>query len=256
MEFIDTLIKRNDILFWFGLANLLAVSFFIMLSFIKPIDFLGTNVWYKPVKFALSTTILVWSVGWYSGYFDSGKDITISTWIIVITLAFEVVYIAWQASNGQASHFNQSTPYHSFMFSIMALAASIATLAIGYIGLKFFINDLPQFEKYYLLAIQLGFILFVIFSFDGFVMGSKLSHTVGAPDGTEGIPFLNWSKTVGDLRVAHFVGMHALQVLPLLAWYILKNYKLTVGVGILYTCLAAFVLIQAFQAKPLIKFIN
>jgi hypothetical protein len=45
-------------------------------------------------------------------------------------------------------------------------------------------------------------------------------HTVGAPDGGRGLPVTGWSADHGDLRIAHFLGMHGLQVLPLLTWWI------------------------------------
>jgi NO-binding membrane sensor protein with MHYT domain len=97
----------------------------------------------------------------------------------------------------------------------------------------------------------LSIVLFVVFSFEGFAMGSRLSHTVGAPNDNSNLFILGWSKTVGDLRVAHFIGMHALQVLPVLSFYILKNTKLTIVVAIVYGLLALLTLLQALKGKPL-----
>lgn len=84
-------------------------------------------------------------------------------------------------------------------------------------------------------------------------MGARLSHTIGGPDGGKGLPLVNWSTKYGDPRIAHFIGMHALQVLPILAFYVLKNTKMVVLVSLLYAFLAVFTLIQALQGKPLIK---
>jgi hypothetical protein len=180
-------------------------------------------------------------------------NIKVFNWAVIILLGFEIVYIAIQASRGQLSHYNLSTPMYSALYSMMALAATVVTLYTAYIGYLFFKSDFPSLPNHYLWAIRLGILIFVIFSFEGFVMGSRLTHTIGGADGGAGIPFFNWSTKFGDPRIAHFIGMHALQVLPILSFYLLKNTKITIAVSILYALLALFTLIQALQGKALFK---
>ena len=84
-------------------------------------------------------------------------------------------------------------------------------------------------------------------------MGSRLNHSVGALNDNSNWFIIGWSKTVGDLRVSHFIGMHALQVLPILSYYVLKNTKLTVCISVFYGLLALLTLIQALKGKPLIR---
>ena len=84
-------------------------------------------------------------------------------------------------------------------------------------------------------------------------MGARLSHTVGGADGSEGLPVVNWSKKYGDLRISHFLGMHALQIIPWLSFYVLKNTLLVVLVAIIYALITTAIFIQALQGKPLIR---
>jgi hypothetical protein len=86
-------------------------------------------------------------------------------------------------------------------------------------------------------------------------MGSRLNHSVGALNDNSNWFIVGWSKTVGDLRVSHFIGMHALQLLPILSYYILKNTKLTIGLSVAYGFLALLTLIQALQGKPLMRWL-
>jgi NO-binding membrane sensor protein with MHYT domain len=92
----------------------------------------------------------------------------------------------------------------------------------------------------------------VVFAFEGFAMGARLSHSVGAVNDNSNWFIVGWSKTVGDLRVAHFIGMHALQVLPVLSFYVLKSTRATILVAFVYALLAVFTLVQALQGKPLL----
>lgn len=194
-------------------------------------------------------------MGWYCYYLPS-FNLNLFTWTVVISWSFEIFYIALQASKGQLSHYNLSTPVYSVLYSLMALAAAAITLYTAYIEILFFKYDFPDLPNYYLWAIRFGIIIFVIFSFEGFAMGSKLNHSVGALNDNSNWFIVGWSKTVGDLRVSHFIGMHALQVLPILSYYVFKNTKLTIGLSIVYGILAMLTLIQALQGRPLIKTSN
>jgi hypothetical protein len=248
---IETLRTKSEILFYFGLVCLALAILFLVLSRVTCTQVLGINAWIKPFKFSLSIFIYVWTMALFCSYLPN-FNMDFYSWSIVVLLGFEIAYIAFQAARGQLSHFNISTPVYSMLYSLMALAATLVTVYTAYIGVLFCTQQ-PSLPDYYTWSIRLGIFIFVVFAFEGFVMGSRLSHTIGGPDGGEGIPVLNWSRTFGDPRVAHFVGMHALQVLPLVSYYILKDVKWTIGLAILYLVLATYLLYQALQGKPFLK---
>jgi hypothetical protein len=250
--FIQEIKSRNETLFYFGLICLLFSLLFLGLTKISNTQVFNVNAWYKPFKFAFSTFLYAWAMAWYCNYLPQ-FNIGLFNWAIIILLGFEIVYIAIQAYRGQLSHFNVSTSFYASMDSLMAFAATAVTIYTAYVGILFFKGNFPDLPGYYLWSIRLGIFIFVIFSFEGFVMGSRLTHTIGGADGGSGIPLLNWSTKFGDPRIAHFIGMHALQVLPFLSFYVLKNTKATISIAFIYALLATFTLIQALQGKPFIK---
>jgi hypothetical protein len=223
-----------------------------MLSKLSDTQVFGVSAWIKPFKFSFSTFLFCWAMAWYRAYLPN-FNIQLFNWSTIILLGFEIAYITFQASKGQLSHFNLSTPMYSALYSMMALAASLVTIYTAYVGILFFTNNFPNLPEYYVWSIRLGIIIFVIFSFEGFVMGSKLTHTIGGPDGGPGIPLLHWSTKFGDPRVAHFIGMHALQVLPLLSYFILRNTKAVFLATFIYFILSIFTLVQALNGRPFMK---
>ncbi len=251
-DFIIQLKDRNEVLFYYGLICLISSGIFLALSYFDHTQVYGVNAWYKPFKFAFSTFTFAWAMAWYCHYLPS-FNITLFNWAVIVLLSFEIIYIAMMAARGMTSHFNVSTIFYSAMFSMMALAASLVTLYTAYVGWLFWTRQFPDLPPHYLWAIRWGIFIFVIFAFEGFLMGSRMSHSVGLVNDNSNLFILGWSKLAGDLRVAHFIGMHALQVLPLLSWYVFKNSKLTVIFAILYLAMATFSLMQALDGRPLIK---
>ncbi len=190
--FIETLRTKSEVLFYFGLICLILAFLFLVLSRVTSTQVLGINAWIKPFKISLSIFIYAWTMALFCSYLPNfNKDFY--SWSIVLLLGFEIAYIAFQAARGQLSHFNISSPVYSMLYSLMAFAATLVTLYTAYIGVLFCIEQL-HLPDYYTWSIRLGVFIFVVFAFEGFVMGSRLSHTVGGPDGGEGIPLLNWSR--------------------------------------------------------------
>jgi hypothetical protein len=88
------------------------------------------------------------------------------------------------------------------------------------------------------------------------------AHTVDAADGGPGLPVTGWSADHGDLRVAHFVGMHGLQVLPLLAWWVGRRRpapdertqrNLVFAMAASYLALFGLILWQAFRGQSIVQ---
>ncbi len=240
---------RNEDLFYFGLVCLGLALFFLILTKATSTQVHGVNAWYKPFKFAFSVFSFSWAMGWY-GFYLTDFNVTPFNWTIIILLGFEILYIAIQAGKGELSHFNISTPLYSMLYSLMGLAAALVTIYTAYVGLLFFIQSFPDLPIYYVWAIRLGILIFVIFSFEGALMGSRMNHSVGALNDNSSLFIVAWSKTVGDLRVSHFIGMHALQILPILSFYIFKNTKATIIISLLYGGLAIISLVRALKGKP------
>lgn len=250
ISFIKELKLRNEYLFYFGLLCLILSIVCIVLTKTTSTQINGVNAWSKPFKFAVSIGLYSWTMAWYCHYL-SNFNVTPFNWTVITLFGFELLYIIFQASKGQLSHFNISTPIYSLLYSLMGIVAVIVTLYTAYIGLLFFTQSFPNLPTYYVWSIRLGILIFVIFSFEGGLMGSRMNHSVGAINDNSNLWILGWSKTVGDLRVCHFIGMHALQLLPLLSFYIFKNTKATVIISILYLLLATSTLVQALRGKPL-----
>ena len=253
IEILNILKVRNEVLFYTGGISLILALVCLVLTYTTKTQVLGINAFIKPMKFYVSTAIYTFTMAWILHYLNQPKLVLAFNWTLVVTLAFENIYITYKAFIGQQSHFNVSTSTNAAMFSLMAFAITVITLFTAYIAVLFFTKDFPNLSNSYLWGIRLGLLLFVVFAFEGFVMGAKLSHTVGAADGGAGLPLTNWSKQNGDLRIAHFLGMHALQILPFIGYYLSNNAKITISMGVLYFVLTTAILIQALNGKSLFK---
>ncbi|MGD9902567.1 MAG: hypothetical protein AB7U83_03770 [Vicinamibacterales bacterium] len=213
---LSTLLARDRLLG--GLAVALAVLFvgLALAALVDSTEITGVDRWIKPMKFAISIAIYLATIGWFTADIAPTRR-RAQTWItatIAAMLVIEIVCIAGQAARGTTSHFNDATALDGAIFSVMGIAITINTVAVAAL-LWVLRRDTPPARAGYLHGVRLGLAVFVVGSLLGFVIVANGGHSVPGPDGGPGLPFLNWSVDRGDLRVAHFVGLHALQALPI-----------------------------------------
>ena len=187
----------------------------------------GLPLWDKPLKFAISVGIYALTFGWLIGQLQRGRRL--AWWagtIAAILLALEMIIVVGQALRYTTSHFNVGTPFDAALFSIMGTSIAVVWVATLVIAVLLFASPGPDPARN--LAIRAGAVISLVGMALGFLMtipsaaqiqaddGIVGAHTVGLADGGPGLPLLGWSTVGGDLRIPHFVGMHALQLLPLL----------------------------------------
>jgi hypothetical protein len=242
---------------------------------------LGAPIWLKPFKFAVSIAVYCVTWAWLLTLLQRGRRLAhrVSTAIVVI-LVVEYGIIVAQVVRGRASHFNVSTPLDATLFSVMGV--SIAALWTGTLVLTILVLRTRIADPAARWAIRLGALVSLVGiglgalmvgptgeqaqsmrngTFEGFVG----AHSVGVSDGGPSMPVTGWSTTGGDLRIPHFVGMHALQALPLFALLLAAlatrfarlrsetvRLRLVLVAAFGYAGLVALVTWQALRGQPLI----
>ncbi len=235
-DFISTIKKDNPALYWMGLINFMLFGVCFIIFFFDSRLVMGINTWIKPMKFGLSVGIYCWTFAWLLRYLTSKRNAKFISWGIIVCMVAENAIVTLQAARGVTSHYNISTALDAALFSIMGLFIGINTILNLY-TLILFLFSVTTLDKNMLLAWRLGLFLFLVGGVAGGMMIGNFSHTVGASDGTDGIPFFNWSKVVGDLRVAHFITMHGLQVIPLFAYFVATKVKNTIAAIVIFSVL-------------------
>jgi hypothetical protein len=256
----NTVKNHSPLLYWIVIVHLVLAIVSITSSFMDDRTLMGVNVWMKPLKFSISVAIYILTVGFLMTLYPfSKKKKNLINNIVCWTLLIELGLIIYQASGGVQSHYNISNPFDGLIFTAMGIL-----IAINVIIMALFIFETIRLKlktpKLLQWAILLGWVIVFFGSWVGGQMISEMSHNIGVEDGGPGLPLVNWSTIAGDLRVAHFFGLHGLQIIPIFALLIsnksktsARNQIIIVTVfGIAYALCIGYTFYQAKQGVPFI----
>lgn len=260
-QIIHIVKKKSPILFSIVLIHIALLIAAIIGLLIDDRTLMGINVWIKSIKFIISTAIYIFTVGYLTTLYPfSYVKRHIVNHLVAWTLLFEIVIVVYQASRGVQSHYNTSTSFDGMLFGMMGFL-----ILVNVFIMIFFIVETVRLkvkvEKTVRWGLFFGWIIVFFGSWVGSQMISQLGHNVGIADGGEGLPFLNWSTIAGDLRVAHFFGLHAIQIIPVFGFLLFKKTKLSTKTRLWIVCVfgllyAAFIAHVYHQASQGISFIQ
>jgi hypothetical protein len=235
----------------------------------------GAPAWLKPAKFAISTAIYSLTLAWVFSYLPQWrKTRRIVGWTTAIVFVLEVAIIDAQAWRGTTSHFNVSTMLDGILFAVMGSAIALQTLASAAVAVALWRQTFADAALG--TALRTGLTITLLGAASGGLMTQPTraqldearathrmvtagAHTVGAADGGPGLPGMGWSVEHGDLRVAHFVGLHAIQALPLIVLLFLRRLTPSARVAMArraalsYAALFAILLVQALQGESVVN---
>jgi hypothetical protein len=209
--------------------------------FADPRQVLGQPVWAKTTKFLISTALYGASMIWMLEQIRerAPRAVRVIASGVGVMLGLEMVLIITQAFRGRAVHFNYATPLDLTIW--MGVTLGILTFSFFALGatVVMLFQKLPSATLTW--SLRLALIVTALGMLQGLSMtspnapqleqltaGQSLEfiggHTVNAiRDGGPGVPFLGWSTTHGDLRIGHFVGLHAMQIVPLLGVFLMRR---------------------------------
>jgi hypothetical protein len=221
------------------------------------------SVWMKPLKFQASVGLYLLTLAWFFGDLPAPvRRGALVRGLVTVAIAggvFEVAYISLQAARGVASHYNVGDPFHAAMYTLMGLAA-VAVTAVSPALAALLVRHRPRhLTTAFWLSIVIGLTLtFVLGAGSAGVLSSLDGHWIGGVrSDANGVPVFGWSRTGGDLRIAHFLGIHAMHVLPALGYVAGRllspapAISAVLAAALAYTAVTVTTFVLALQGVPL-----
>ncbi len=166
----------------------------------------------KPTTFGLSFGFTLMTIAWTSSFLRLGdRARAMLLGIFTAACVIETALVSLQAWRGVPSHFNMETTFDELVTRMLAAGGITLVVIIAVLTLASFRSN-PALPTGLRIAIRIGFgTLFSSMVVGALMIASGIVHVVA------GDPQAAYA-TGGTLKPTHAVTMHAILVLPLLAW--------------------------------------
>lgn len=239
-NFFAELYRRNPLLALVGWLHIVALLATMVGYFADERTVLGVNTWIRPMQLTASIAVYVWTIAWFTRYIRRPRPaMKIVSVVIALSMVVESTCILLQGARATPSYLHFATDFDAAVFQTMGVMIGVNLLMVVVV-LFLFSRPTLRLPPVYLWGIRAGIVLFLVGGAIGGMMIVRGGHTAGAPDGGPGLPLLNGSTVGGDLRIAHGLALHALQILPLIG-YLLSRWRSLRGSAVRLALLAMVV---------------
>ena len=167
----------------------------------------------KPATFGLSFGLTLFAITWVSSYLRLGdRARTILLSIFAAACVLETVLVSLQAWRGVPSHFNIEPPLDAVIAQLLAVGGITLVAIIAALAFVSF-RAIPATPAAMRVAVRTGFVVLL----GAMVTGALLMIAKGMSLVVAGNPQAAY-LTGGSLKPTHSITMHAVLVLPALAW--------------------------------------
>jgi hypothetical protein len=230
---------------------------------------LGDLVWLKPLKFSISIALYTATFRWIRNRLPHNRVTDAAAVISTLALVVEEALVGLQAARAVRSHFNNETAFDGTIYNLMA--GFVALVFISGIALTWSSFRRPPHDPIIRPIVRGGSLVILLGMVVGIVMTSMPptaatppntvgAHSVGGLDGSgESLAIVGWSTSHGDLRPGHFIGLHALQALIIVAafgrrrgWTTLRLRRVIKAVTIAFGGATVFLAVQALASTPIV----
>jgi hypothetical protein len=184
-----------------------------------PRPWLGPLSWRKPVTFGLSFGTVLIAITWVAGYLPlSERRRRALLGVFAADSVLEVAGITIQAWRHVPSHFNNTTAFNSVIAYSLPACCAVLVVVLTALALAAF-RDRTDAAPSMRLALRAGFALLLVGLASGAAMIARgeilirQGHRTAAYD------------TAGFLKWTHAVTLHAVLVLPAIAWWLARTER-------------------------------
>jgi hypothetical protein len=183
-------------------------------------------------------------MGWYLYYLNNTLQRNVLIWGFLITTFIQTSLILLQSYRGESSFYNNNTPFDKLVVGFQTVNNIVFFLLMLATTYLFYFQKKNAVSQHFTWGIRMGMIIFLVGIFLGvFIL---IQNYYASSVNNVFLENVGISKQKhGNFNIPFFLGIHALQIIPLLSYYFFQNKRQVINFTLLYFILMVVFFLMA-----------